>query len=130
MRVVFGANVLVAALAFPGGKADQALASVIARADRLLVLVPIIYEVLAVLARKFGRDREELARVAVFLADVGDDITVTHHAMVLADEPDNRILECAVSGGADAIVTGDKAMLRLARYEEVPIITLHEFLTQ
>jgi len=130
VRVVFGANVLVAALAFPGGKADQALASVIAGADRLLVWVPIIHEVLAVLARKFGRDREELARVAVFLADVGDDITVTHHAMVLADEPDNRILECAVSGGADAIVTGDKAMLRLARYEEVPIITLREFLTQ
>jgi predicted nucleic acid-binding protein len=48
---------------------------------------------------------------------------------VLADEPDNRILECAVSGDADAIVTGDKAMLRLERYEDVPIITLREFLT-
>ena len=129
MRVVFDANVLVAALVFPGGKADQAMARVIAGANRLLISVPIIHEVLGVLSRKFGRDREELARVAVFLADVADEITVTHHATVLADEPDNRILECAVSGDADVIVTGDKAMLRLARYEDVPIITLREFLT-
>jgi putative PIN family toxin of toxin-antitoxin system len=129
VRVVFDANVLVAALAFPGGKADQALARVIAGAHRLVISVPIINEVLAVLARKFWRDREALARVAVFLADVGEQIAATHHATVLADEPDNRILECAVSGDADAIVTGDKAMLRLARYQDVPIITLREFLT-
>jgi len=71
-----------------------------------------------------------LCRVAVFLADVADEIAVTHRAAVLADEPDNRILECAVSGKADAIVTGDKATLRLGRYEDVPIITLREFLAK
>jgi predicted nucleic acid-binding protein len=29
------------------------------------------------------------------------------------DEPDNRVLECAMAGHADAIVTGDRALLAL-----------------
>ncbi len=130
MRVAFDSNVLVAALVFPGRVADQALSRVIGGADRLLVSRPIIQEVLGVLSRKFSRDREELARVAVFLADTGELVEATHRADALADEPDNRILECAVSGRADAIVTGDRAMLRLGRYADVSIITLRDFLAR
>jgi len=40
----------------------------------------------------------------------------------------NRILECAVSGNADAIVTGDKGLLRLRGYERIKIISLKEYL--
>jgi putative PIN family toxin of toxin-antitoxin system len=47
---------------------------------------------------------------------------------VLNDDPDNRILECAVSGNADAIVTGDKGLLRLRGYEKTKIISLKEYL--
>lgn len=130
MRVVFDSNVLVAALVFPGKNADQALNGVLGGADRLLVSRPIIQEVLGVLSRKFSRDREELARVAVFLADTGELVEATHRADALADELDNRILECAVSGRADAIVTGDRAMLRLGRYADVSIITLRDFLAR
>ena len=130
MRVVFDSNVLVAALVFPGGKADEALGRVIAGVDQLLASTPIIQEVLGVLSRKFSRDREELARVAVYLADLGERIESTHHMNVLVDEPDNRISECAVSGKADAIVTGDQAMLRLAEYGDVSIITLRDFLAR
>lgn len=128
MRIVFDSNVLVAALVFPAGKADQAMARVVGGNDTLLVSTPIIREVLGVLSRKFSKDREQLARVAVFLADAGEQIESTHHTSVLVDEPDNRILECAVSGKADAIVTGDKAMLQLGQYKNVSIMTLREFL--
>lgn len=128
MRIVFDSNVLVAALVFPAGKADQAMARVVGGNDTLLVSTPIIREVLGVLSRKFSKDREQLARVAVFLADAGEHIESTHHTSVLVDEPDNRILECAVSGKADAIVTGDKAMLQLGQYKNVSIMTLREFL--
>jgi putative PIN family toxin of toxin-antitoxin system len=93
-----------------------------------LVSKPIIQEVLGVLARKFTRDREELARVAAFLADAGELVAATYRADALTDEADNRILECAVSGKADAIVTGDRAMLRLGQYADISIITLRDFL--
>jgi hypothetical protein len=33
---------------------------------------------------------------------------------VVKDDPDNRILECALAGRAEAIVTGDRACWRFA----------------
>jgi len=44
------------------------------------------------------------------------------------DEPDNRILECAIEGNADAIVTGDRALLELRDYTGVRIISLGDYL--
>ena len=46
------------------------------------------------------------------------------------DEADNRILKCAVAGGADAIVTGDRALLALGSFDGIRILTLREFLEQ
>lgn len=47
---------------------------------------------------------------------------------VVVDEPDNRILECAVTGNAEMIVTGDRHLLDLERYEGIEIVTLAVFL--
>jgi predicted nucleic acid-binding protein len=46
----------------------------------------------------------------------------------LADEPDNRILECAVAAEADFIVTGDKHLLSLKHFRNISIVTLSHFL--
>ena len=42
-------------------------------------------------------------------------------SIVKEKESDNRILECAVSGDANLIVTGDKHLLRLKKYKNIPI---------
>ena len=89
MRVVFDTNVLVSALALPGGRGDEALRKIIGGEDSLTLSRPIIDELLSVLARKFGYDREALARVAVFLAELGEHVEPTESLKVLADEPDN-----------------------------------------
>jgi predicted nucleic acid-binding protein len=47
VKVVFDADVLVAELLLPGGKADQALAMVMAGNDQFLTSMPIMHEVLA-----------------------------------------------------------------------------------
>jgi len=44
------------------------------------------------------------------------------------DPDDNRILECAVSGAADAIITGDKDLLVLHPFRGIPILTVRQFL--
>lgn len=129
MKVVFDTNIFVSALALPGGKAERAILGAAEGRFELLVSRPIIQEVVAVLGRKFDRDREELSRVAVFLAELGRLVHPRKRIGVLADEPDNRILECAVSGDADLIVTGDGAMLALGQFEDVRIVTLREFLS-
>jgi putative PIN family toxin of toxin-antitoxin system len=128
LKVVFDTNVLVSALAFPGGRGEAALRRIIEEQDALLISPPILDELLGVLARKFARDGEELARVAVFLSDLADTVRPRTRLKVVADDPDNRILECAVAGHADAIVTGDRALLALGTFRGVRLLTLADYL--
>ena len=130
MKVVFDTNILVSALAFPGGRADIAFRRIIEERDQLLLSKPILDELLGILARKFSRDAEELAHVAVFLSDLSVVVKPRRKLAVLADEPDNRILECAVTGGADAIVTGDKAFLALKNFRKVKLLSLRDYLEE
>lgn len=128
MRVVFDTNIYVSALAIPGGRGEEALNRVLAGRDELVVSKPIILETLGVLARKFARDREQLARVAVFLSDIAEVVEPQEEVHRLADDADNRILECAVAGGAEAIITGDKELLELAEFQGILILSLREYL--
>ena len=128
MRVVFDTNVFISALTLPGGRADDAIIKIIDSEDTLVISREIIDEVLTVLARKFSKDAEALSRVAVNLAGIGGLVSPSEKLVVLDDEADNRILECAVAGRAEAIVTGDKAMLMLKRYQDIKIITLSGYL--
>lgn len=130
MRVVFDSNIFVSALAFPGSRADAALQRILDGTDILLVSPAIIDEVLRVLAEKFSRDREELSRVALLLSELAETVRPVERLALLADEPDNRILECAVAGKAAAIVTGDKAMLAVGQVNGIAIITLHDYLAR
>jgi putative PIN family toxin of toxin-antitoxin system len=128
VRVVFDSNVLVSALTLPGGNADRAVEAVLDGRVILLLSKPIVGEILGVLGRKFSRDTEELSRLAVFLADLAELIAPARRLQVLANDPDNRVLECALTGGAELIVTGDRAMLELGEFEGIEIVTLREFL--
>ena len=128
MRVVFDSDILVSGLIFPGKQAEKALLRIIEGRDRLLVSKPIIDELLNVLARKFARDREALARTAVLITDLGEMARPKRRIRVFRDEPDNRILECAVCGHAAAIVTRDHEILDLHSFEGVAIVSLRDYL--
>jgi len=128
VRVVFDSNIFISALTLPGGRGDQAITRIIEGADSLVVSKQILDEVLLVLARKFSRDREQLARTAVFLSTMGDLVEPEESVALLADEPDNRILECALAGRAECIVTGDRAMLALGEFRGIRIVTLSRYL--
>ena len=128
MRIVFDASIYVSAFVIPGGQAEAALLKAVEGEAQLVVSRAIIHELLEVLARKFGRDPEELAHVAVFLAELADVVRPRRTLKVLRDDADNRILECALAGQADVIVTGDRAMLARGEYQRVRIVTLREFL--
>ena len=126
--MVFDSNILISALVFPGKQAEKAILRIIEGRERLLVSKPILDEVLEVLARKFARDPEELARVAVLLSELGDMVRPKRRIRKLKDDADNRILECAASGAADLIVTGDQDFLDLGAFEGVRLLSLRAYL--
>ena len=128
MKVVLDTNILVSALVFPGGRAEAALLRIVEEHDKLLLSKPILDELLRVLARKFARDSEELARTAVLLSELAIAVRPRRRLRVVKDDPDNRVLECALTGRADAIVTGDSALLELREFRGVRIMSLREYL--
>ena len=130
MKVVFDTNIFISAFVFPRGQAEKAMLKIIEGKDSLLISRDIINEVLSVLAAKFGGDRESLSRLAVNLSEIGRMTEIKNRITFLSDDPDNRVLECAVSGGADAIITGDKAMLTVGKYGKVKIMSLKEYLSE
>jgi putative PIN family toxin of toxin-antitoxin system len=90
---------------------------------------PILDEIEAVLVRKFRwaapRIREavrEIRRFAV-LVNPGESVNI-----VREDEPDNRILECALAARAGTIVTGDQHLLKLRRFRDILIASPRQFL--
>jgi putative PIN family toxin of toxin-antitoxin system len=95
---------------------------------QLAISQPIIHEVLDVSARKFDRNPEALARVAVYLSELAEVVAPRRRLKVPRDDPDNRILECAVAAKAKIIVTGDQAMLALGEYRSIRILSLKDFL--
>ena len=128
MRVVFDTNILVSALVFPGGQGDAALRRIIDGMDQLVMSKAILDELLEVLGRKFARDAEELAHVALFVFELAMVVAPKRRLRVVKDDPDNRILECAIAGRAEAIMTGDKALIALKNFKNIPVVTLRSYL--
>lgn len=128
MKLVFDTNIFISAIVIPHSKAEKAILKIIKADDSLIISREIINEVLSVLSTKFHRDREAISHVAVYLSDLAQMVKPAKRLRILEDDPDNRILECALCGKADAIVTGDKEMLKLKGFEGIRIISLKEYL--
>jgi putative PIN family toxin of toxin-antitoxin system len=130
LKAVFDTNIFISALAIPGGQAERAIDQVIDGRVTLCISKAIIHEILGVLAEKFSRGPEEISRTAVFLSELAELVSPRKKLAVLDDDPDNRILECAVAGNVDIIVTGDRAMLNLKQYLDIRIMSLRQFLDE
>jgi uncharacterized protein len=129
LRVTPDTNILVSGLVFRRGKPHQLLRMALDGVVSIIVSQAIIDETMGVLARKFGASIDDIAEAKAIIADAARTITPTVQLdVVKEDPPDNRILECAVTAGADYIITGDKDLLRLRRYDSINIITVSEFL--
>jgi putative PIN family toxin of toxin-antitoxin system len=49
-------------------------------------------------------------------------------SIVIADPTDNIFLECALDGGANSIISGDRHLLDIEIYEGIEIVRAREFL--
>lgn len=96
--------------------------------DALLISKPILDELLTILAHKFSRDADALGRTALLLTELAEVIQPKERVSVFEDDPDNRVLECAIAGQARAIVTGDKAMLAVEISHGVRLLSLSAYL--
>lgn len=130
IRVVADTNIFISALMFgglPGAFLDLAFLPVFT-----LVTSPVLLDELDEKLRlKFGLSSTDADLVRSKLEANADLIsTVETLKIVKADPDDDRVLECAVAGRADYIVSGDRHLLKLGSYDDIPILTVRQFLNK
>ena len=124
-RIVLDNNVLVSRLLLPKSVPGQAVRKAV-DTGQLFVSDATLTELAAVLSRpKFNpyvsiSDRQEFLRL---LGRVAERVPITYIVHACRDPKDNMILELAVNGSADLIVTGDQDLLVLDTFQSIPIIT-------
>ena len=134
IKAVFDTNVIISGSIAHSGGPYQALQAWRQGDIILLISKPIIDELADVLQRPFFRYKRHIKNTdiaklrSVLLTDAVVVSPRKHLEIIEADPDDNRILECAVEGSADCIVSGDHHLLKLKNYKDIQIITVQEFL--
>ncbi|WP_330482233.1 putative toxin-antitoxin system toxin component, PIN family [Tumidithrix elongata] len=132
MRYVFDTNVIISALLFENGKPAQALRYALANGEVLLSL-DLLEELNEVLGReRFNRyvtseEREEFLEA---LVERGVLIEIVENVQECRDPKDDKVLDLALSGKAQYIISGDKDLLVLHPFRDVMVVTAEAFLQQ
>jgi len=128
LKVVFDTNIYISAFVIPGGNAEEAYLRAIDADFELCTSIAILTELAQKLDQKFGWGKQRIVQLITSISNVATVLKTTPWLKVLSDDPDNRILECALKAEADFLVTGDKHLLKLRSYENCEIIKLSAFL--
>jgi predicted nucleic acid-binding protein len=62
-------------------------------------------------------DDEHIRNACRHISSAAEVVRPKRRIVVLTDDADNRILECAIESGSELIVTGDRHPLKLKTYE-------------
>lgn len=121
MKVFFDTNVLIAAFATRGLCADL-FAHVLLEHDL------VVGEVVLAELRKNLRTKLKLPKKTIdeIEAQLRDGLVVkapAKHLGLGVDPDDERVIASAVAGGADVLVTGDAAILKLGKRAPLPIVS-------
>lgn len=121
IRVVLDTHVLLSAI-LHGGNPERVLRSAWEGKIQWLSSPALLMELVNVLKMKFHCDQEAIRKAVQIIGYSADLIKPVNRIRVLDDDPNNRVLECAVEGRANYIVSGDGHLIALGEYQKIPIL--------
>jgi len=128
LKAVLDTNIYIAAFAFPKGRSAALWDAARRSLFRVLTSPAIIREMAGVLRLDFAWQDDRVRKIIRVVAHVARIIAPRSVLSVVSVDPDdNRILECAVDGKADIIVSNDHHLLNLRKYAGIPIIAGVDF---
>ena len=130
LRAVLDSNIYISAFHSPNGRNAVLWQAAIDELFQLIVSPPIIRETARVLRADFQWPEERVLDMVRLVARVAGRGLVTPRGTLDAvkDDPDdNRILECAVDGRAELIISNDRHLLDLKQYAGIPIVGSVDF---
>ena len=129
IRATFDTNILVSATIYRGNEFE--LLKLAKQGKFKLVLsLQILAEFRNVILReKFGYSPLIVEAVIKNVLNLCEIIVPEESLDVIKDDPeDNKILECAISGKVDYIVSGDNHLLKLNEYNGIKIVKTKDIL--
>ena len=130
MRVVFDTNIYISALAIPGGNAENAYLEAVHGTCELYTSVALLTETARVPQTKCDWAEDKVREAVQAISQIATVIRPRPTLHLLAEEPDNRILECAIAAQAEFVVSGDRHLLALKHHGDITMIPLADFLAK
>lgn len=130
MRVVLDTNILISAILVPGSNPDKVMQLARSKFIQVISSPEILEELEHTLRKKIKYPERQTRDVMIWVKNLVKVISPVHTvSKVCEKETDHRIIECALSGGATFIISGDKKhLLYLKKYKGIEIISPAEFL--
>jgi uncharacterized protein len=128
LRVVLDSNVYISAALSPQGLAGRVWALAYQRRFQLITSPYIINKTGKVLRRLGKIDKQIITQQLKDIAHIAEIIQPTLSLRVVRDPKDNPIVECAVAGKADLIVSLDNDLLALKVYNNIPMLHVVDLL--
>ena len=129
IRVVIDTNVILSALYFSRGNPWRIVTWAIDGYIRNITSEFILEEVRNVLQKKFLWQLSEIERAIITIMSYSEKVSPVRHLAVIPYAPDNRILECALAGEADFIISGDHHLIELMEFQGITIVNPVTFLS-
>lgn len=130
-RVVLDTNVLISAALRPNGSPRAVVDAVRAENGILLFSDETFEELRSRLHRpKFDGyvDRQGRAVYLALLEPVSEWVSISGVQLGCRDPDDDKLLETALMGEADCLVTGDRDLLEMSLFHDIPILAPEAFL--
>lgn len=129
LRVVLDTNILVSAI-IHDGKPRSLFQMGIDGKYQIVISKEILIELAEVLQRpKFKMTTEDIIHIVSTLMATGENVHVTSSFAVIGKDPDdNIIINTAFDGNAGYIVSGDKEIKDLKRFQKTRIVSVDEML--
>jgi len=128
LRIVCDTNVIVSGLLF-GGPPRTVLRLIATGAVVNITSADLFREFDGVIRRpKFALSAGEITVMINQLAETFEFAVPSRRVDVVVRDPDdNRVLEAALAGAAEVVVTGDSDLLELASFEGIDLINAAQF---
>jgi putative PIN family toxin of toxin-antitoxin system len=120
--------VFISAFIIPGSQGERAFLLARRKQVSLCTSVAILTETAQKLREKFAQSEADIRAALKLVSRVAEVLKPTTRVHLLSDNPDNRILECALAACADLIVSGDRHLRQLRKFHGIPIVHLADFL--
>lgn len=127
LRIVLDTNVIVSAIIFKG-KPREIYDFALSERVTTITSSTLLSELTGILTKRFLLSSAEVNGIEHEVREIFEVVNPKKSIHVARDVDDNQVLEAAVEGTCQYIITGDKDLLDLKMYHQITIVTPGDFL--